>query len=250
MGPLAGIGNGDNPYNLPCGYLTREITRSTVNAIVHAPADQPLFLFVSHHAPHSPSTPEMQYAHADVGPTRNQEDLDRKSCLLSVDDSTASIATSMGRRWENAVVLALSDNGYMLGEHDNRGKAIWWDQAERVPLLARVPGLARGTDDRLVSSIDVCPTLLRATGAKATWPVDGKALQGDWDRNSVLIASYQTRSARESRNPFAGLKGKDWVYVEPRGESARYYADPADEQNTINLIDPTPWHARLTQLLN
>jgi membrane-anchored protein YejM (alkaline phosphatase superfamily) len=227
--------------------LTSEVTRQAIDAVVHAPGDQPLFLFVSHHAPHSPSIPDEQYARAVVGPTLNQEDKDRKRCLLSVDDSIASIAAAMGGRWDSAIVLALSDNGYMLGEHDRQGKATWWDQAERVPLLARLPGVSSHTDDRLVSSIDVCPTLLRATGAKATWPMDGLALQDAWDRDSVLIHGLPDTVGKNIS--FVGLKGKDWVYVKPAGKPARYYADAAEKKNTIGKIDPAPLRARLKKLL-
>jgi hypothetical protein len=77
--------------------------------------------------------------------------------------------------------------------------------------------------------------------------LDGQALQDAWDRESVLIHGYPDKVAKHI--PFVGLKGKDWVYVELEGEPARYYADPAEEQNTIDQIDPAPLHARLQELL-
>jgi arylsulfatase A-like enzyme len=235
-----------NAYHTPCGYATTELTRRAAAAILAAPADQPLFLVVAHHAPHSPSIPDTPYAKARVGPTRNAEDQRRKRCLLSVADSITALATTMGPRWDSAIVLALSDNGFLLGEHDRRGKAVWWDQAERVPLLARLSATSAGTDHRLVSSIDICPTLVRATGARATWAMDGLALQDPWDREAVLIADYQTTGRG---TPFVGVKGAGWVYVEPTDGPARYYADRAEQVNRIDQIDPAPLHARVQALL-
>jgi arylsulfatase A-like enzyme len=239
--------NGGSSYQSPCGYATTELTLRASAAIVHAPANRPLFLVVSYHAPHGPSIPDKHYAHADVGRTLNREDQQRKRCLLSVDDSIAAVAKAMGTRWDSAIMLALSDNGFLLGEHGKRGKARWWDQAERVPLLARLSTKSAGTDERLVSSIDICPTLLHATGASPTWAVDGLALQDAWDRESVLIRGYPSPTSAQA--PWVGLKGKDWVYVEEEGSPPRYYADPAEEQNIIDQIDPAPLHARLQELL-
>jgi hypothetical protein len=40
--------------------MSDDVTRRAINAIVRAPAAQPLFLFVSYHAPHDPSTPALE----------------------------------------------------------------------------------------------------------------------------------------------------------------------------------------------
>lgn len=238
----------DESYQLAGGYATNVITSRATEAVVQAPSDKPLFLIVSHRAPHHPSVPAKKYKKAKVSPARNNTDKARKRTLLSVDDSIVAVADAMGERWGSAVILALSDNGYLLGEHDTQGKAIWWDQAARVPLLTRLPGAAGGTDSRMVSSIDVCPTLLRAAGANAWWPVQGLALQDPWQRDGVLIAGYQNESAGENRTPFTGIKGPGWVYVEPNGQPPRYYADPGEQTNTIDAIDQPAFAAWLAQL--
>jgi arylsulfatase A-like enzyme len=238
----------DETYRIAGGYATGVVTARAADAVRAAPSDKPLFLFVSHHAPHSPYTPARKHRKANVGPTRNDKDKARKRTLLAVDDSIAVVAAAMGERWGSAVVLAVSDNGYLLGEHGTQGKAIWWDQAARVPLLARLPGAAGGTDARMVSSIDVCPTLLRAAGAGAWWPVQGRPLQETWDRDGVLIAGYQNESAGENRTPFFGIKGPGWVYVEPRGQPPRYYADPGEQTNAVATIDQPAYATWLAEL--
>jgi arylsulfatase A-like enzyme len=238
----------DESYRLGGGYATGVVSARATDAIVTAPTEQPLFLVVSHRAPHEPQTPAKKYRSADVGPTRNGKDAARKRTLLSVDDSIVAIAAAMGERWASAVVLMLSDNGYLLGEHGTEGKAIWWDQAARVPLLARLPRAVGGIDARIASSIDLCPTLLRAAGADAWWPVQGRALQDSWDRDGVLIAGYQDQSSGEKRTPFFAIKGPGWVYVEPRGQPPRYYADPGEQTNAIASIDQPAYAAWLAEL--
>ncbi len=212
-------------YKVGGKYATGVESARARQAILAAPSDKRLFLFLSHHAPHEPHTPAKRYEKKKLGGTRNQDDRERKRCLLSVDDSVDAIAGTMGERWNSAVILFLSDNGFLLGEHGTDGKAIWWDQAARVPLLARLPGAAAGTDTRMVSNADICPTLLHATGATAWWPMQGKALQDDWTRDAVLIEGFQSESSGEARTPFAGMKGPGWVYVEPRGRVPLYFAD-------------------------
>lgn len=238
----------DDTYVTGGKYATNVLTERATDAVRAAPANLPLFLSVAYHAPHVPHVPARRYRKANVGPARNGVDRDRKRCLLSVDDSIAAIADAMGERWNTAVVLAMSDNGYLLGEHGTEGKAIWWDQAERVPLLARLQPNGAGTDARMASTIDVCPTLLRAAGADAWWPVQGKALQDDWEREGVLIAGYQGESSGEKRTPFFGIKGNGWVYVEPQGEPVRYYADPGEQNDVIDTIDGASYAAKLAEL--
>lgn len=155
----------------------------------------------------------------------------------------------MGERWKSAVVLVMSDNGFLLGEHGTDGKAIWWDQAARCPLLARLPGVTGAVDNRMVSNTDVCPTLLRATGASAWWPLQGKPLQDAWSRDGVLIQGFQEQSSGEPRTPFAGIKGPGWVYVEPDGKPPQYYADADERTNTIATINQPAYAAWLRELL-
>lgn len=230
-------------------YATTALTSRARQAILAAPPDKPLFLVISHHAPHVPHTPARKYRKRPMGGTRSKADRERKRCLLSVDDSIAATAGVMGDRWDSAVIMAMSDNGFLLGEHGTEGKAIWWDEAARVPLLARLPGVPTGTDTRMVSNVDVCPTLLHATGATAGWPVQGLPLQEDSARDGVLIQGFQPRSSGEPRTPFAAIKGPGWVYVEPQGQAPQYYADPGEQVNAIATIDQPAYAAWLQALL-
>ena len=210
-------------YYLDGTYVTTLITTRALAAIAAAPAEQPLFLMIGHDADHDPWPPEAKYANADVGPTRNADDAARKRTLLSVDDSTEAIAAALGDRWDNAVVLVASDNGYLLGEHDTTGKSIWWDEVSRCPVLLRAPGIPAGTDLRMISTVDLPATLLRAAGAEMRHPLDGRPLQDSWQREGVLIESWDKKSAGNKRLPFTAIRGDGWVYVEAQGKAPQYY---------------------------
>jgi arylsulfatase A-like enzyme len=229
---------GGKRYQADGIYATTALTNRAVDAIQHAPDDQPLFLMIGHVAPHGPWKPQKQYANAEVGPTRNHDDADRKRTLLSVDDSTEAIAAAMGSRWADAVVLVTSDNGYLLGEHRTRGKSSWWDEASRCPMLLRAPGIPAGTDTRMTSTVDLSATLLRAAGAEINHPLDGRALQESWQREGVLVESWVTHDDGDrNRVPFTAIKGDDWVYVEPKDRQPSYYLrDDGEQEDRIGTL--------------
>jgi hypothetical protein len=63
-------------------------------------------------------------------------------------------------------IVFMSDNGWMLGEHGLTSKVLAYEPSARVPLLVASPGLKLGTPcDRLVSNLDLAPTLLDFAGA-------------------------------------------------------------------------------------
>ena len=100
---------------------------------------------------------------------------------------------------DNTIVIFIGDNGFMVGQHGLLGKgnarrlhvnergrisrdrgtrANMFDESVRVPFIVRWPGVVeRGSSsDALISTIDVLPTLVEATGAKAPATVDGRSL--------------------------------------------------------------------------
>jgi arylsulfatase A-like enzyme len=230
------VKGGTDKYWIDGQYATDLFRDHAIRALAQAPDDEPLLLFLGLLAPHSPWEPAPRHADADVGPTINADDRDRKRTLLAVDEAVVAIADAMGPRWNDACVLVLTDNGLLLDEHGTAGKSIWWDEATRVPLLARCVGLGGGTDTRLAGTIDIAPTILRAAGATMQHPLDGMPLQDTWDREGILIESWDTKDEHDTRSPFVGIKGKDWLYVEPEGESPHFYRDPGEIEDVFGSL--------------
>jgi arylsulfatase A-like enzyme len=161
---------------------------------------KPWLIYVAPEAPHSPYTPEAKHAAAAVPTwTRpasfNEADISDKPppvgsralvdveaalqtraqqlrCLMSVDDMVGRITDELTRLGEEQNTLAIftSDNGYLWGEHRiSNDKRFPYRDSETTPLIVRWPGHlpAGATDDRLVSGVDLLPTLLGAAGVPA-----------------------------------------------------------------------------------
>jgi N-acetylglucosamine-6-sulfatase len=104
----------------------------------------------------------------------------RTEAMLSVDDAVGSIVTRLRDVGElsSTIVVFASDNGYLVGQHRWRSKAVPYEEATHIPLLIRGPGFPAGHVTRqLVSLVDIAPTFLRAARARATRPMDGAPLQ-------------------------------------------------------------------------
>jgi arylsulfatase A-like enzyme len=81
-------------------------------------------------------------------------------------------------RWDDAIVILLSDHGESLGEHErlpeNHGLVLY-NALVHVPLWIRVPGVTPVAVHEPVSLIDVMPTLLELAGGEPV-PSEGTSL--------------------------------------------------------------------------
>ena len=80
-----------------------------------------------------------------------------------IDDQIGSILSAIHRAGikDNTIVALLSDNGYHLGEHAEWTKHTNFEQATRVPLFLRMPGLehAGEVNEEPAELVDLFPTL-------------------------------------------------------------------------------------------
>ncbi len=76
---------------------------------------------------------------------------------------------------ENTVIVYTSDHGDMMGSHRLVAKCVQFEQAVRVPLLVKVPGLEPRRVAGPVSQIDLVPTLLDLLGAEVPSSLPGRS---------------------------------------------------------------------------
>lgn len=77
----------------------------------------------------------------------------------------------------NTVVVLWGDHGWHLGDHRVWGKHTIFERALKSALIIRVPGEKGGQQiDRIVSSVDIYPTLAELCGATMDFPTDGKSM--------------------------------------------------------------------------
>jgi choline-sulfatase len=102
-----------------------------------------------------------------------------RALLKAIDRELARVLAALAERGlaERTIVVFASDHGESLGDDprlpDTHGKVIY-AALSRVPIALRIPGVAPGRRDELVSLVDLAPTLLGLTGARPPeLPLDG-----------------------------------------------------------------------------
>ncbi|MGH2703469.1 MAG: sulfatase-like hydrolase/transferase, partial [Actinomycetota bacterium] len=181
-------------------YATSFVERKTLEYLeAAADSDQPWFLYVAPTAPHTDlqQLAQVEVSHQDdrvaewhPGPSVGEENrADKPSfvrelnfedegggrsreaqlrSLMSVDELVAGVFERLIELGldRNTLVIYLSDNGYMWGQHGIVTKHFPYSESVRIPLFVRWPDMVEGgrVDRRLVSTVDVAPTVLDAVG--------------------------------------------------------------------------------------
>lgn len=102
----------------------------------------------------------------------NQEDSwrRRRECMLSIDKYIPLFIAAIQARGEldDTVIMYLSDNGKVLGEHRLVGKDCPYEEGTRVPMAWRGPGIEAGSiSAKLTSNLDVVATVCDIAGITA-----------------------------------------------------------------------------------
>jgi arylsulfatase A-like enzyme len=104
----------------------------------------------------------------------------RAGALLAVDDHVKRLVKVLRRtgQLQNTMIVFLSDNGWMQGEHRVPGdKYLPYEESLRVPFILRGPGVPAGRVVRgQVANIDFAPTLLDMARARPGRTMDGVSL--------------------------------------------------------------------------
>ncbi len=255
------------------GYITY-LFKDRVIEFLDKAADQrkPFLLLFAPNAPHAPFTPakEDTALYQDLPPYRpesyNEEDISDKpgsiseKPLLTEEESTdiermrrrqiltlaaldRSIEEIMAKlketgEMDNTVVIFISDNGHHWGEHRLDQKNTAYEESVKVPFAIRYPPLVPTpyTEDRLVSNIDIAPTLYELSETKIPESVDGLSLVSllkgteNW-RTCLLMEAWPDRGA------WTAVHTGQYVYIENDGFISEFYdlkVDPYEMENKIN----------------
>ncbi len=135
---------------------------------------------------------------------------------------------------KNTVVVVWGDHGWHLGDDRVWGKHTISEYALRSPLIIKVPGTVAASCDKIVSSIDVYPTLMDLCGIKQSYKTDGKSLTpllkqpkfSNWDnaaysyfRKGITVRTEDYRFTRYFRKE------------EPVNELYDHRSDPYENNN-------------------
>lgn len=161
------------------------------------------------------------------------------ACVSFIDAQLGLLLSALKRngRWEDTIIIFISDHGYHLGEHYMWGKVSLFEECARVPMIVRVPGRTRaGTSaSGLTELVDLYPTLCKLCGIKAPAHLQGESFTRLIDNPSG--EGKETAYTVVSRGKTLGrsIRTVRWRYAEwgSSSESELYdlEKDPAEHHN-------------------
>jgi N-acetylglucosamine-6-sulfatase len=171
----------------------------------------------------------------------------RAESLLAIDEGVERVVGALRDSGEldNTLLIYTSDNGFFHGEHRVAlGKNRVYEEAIRVPLLMRGPGIPKGVSvDELTINADLAPTILDATGAEPGVAVDGRSLLPLAEhprrlRGRELLIEQQSGDDDEDPNgvSYSALRNSRYTYVSNASGETELYdldADPFQLQNQV-----------------
>jgi arylsulfatase A-like enzyme len=264
------------------GYITDILRDHALDFLDRLPADKPFFLLFAPNAPHGPATPseENETLYSDLPPWRppnfnpekqpgkpdwvlktdrlNEEDIENRvdrfrlkqlRSLKSVDSSVRDILNHLSKqgKLDNTLVVFYSDNGYFWGEHRLLHKERAYEEASRVPFAIRYTALITKPrkDNRLVSVIDLAPTIYELAGVQLPADVDGRSLiplmqeteldPSEW-RDALLLEGWPGLR-REHVGNYQAIRTDRYVYIETYEDKPELYDTLNDPFQLRNLID-------------
>jgi len=159
---------------------------------------------------------------------------------------------------DDTIVVYVSDNGMMNGEHSLTGSGAAYEESIRIPWIVRHPGVERRgvTVDELVLNVDLLPTLLDWTGVPIPEDVAGRSLaplvegeEVEW-RDAFLYEYWRNGTWTAHVPDIVALRTRDWKLVEyPDYPGWRQLFDlNADPSELENLADDEAQLDRLLEL--
>ena len=168
-------------------------------------------------------------------------------CMLGVDESLGRLVNTLEDlgELENTVIIYMSDNGYLLGEHGLIDKRVMYEESIRVPaFLYWGEKIKEGrVNDEFVLNIDIAPTILDIASAKKPDTMQGESFLPlalgeaiEW-RQDFLYEYFIDHMAVQTPTIF-GLRTKQYSYITYHGvwDSYELYDVKKDPNQRNNLL--------------
>ncbi len=136
-------------------------------------------------------------------------------------------------RADNTIIVLWSDHGWHLGEKHRWRKQTLWEESTRVPLIIVAPGTTEpgSRTNRVVSLVDLYPTLAELAGFEIPEHVDGRSLMPllidpatDWQHVALSTFGYKNHAVRSDRYRYIR-------YADGSEELYDHDSDPHEWQN-------------------
>jgi N-acetylglucosamine-6-sulfatase len=172
--------------------------------------------------------------------------------LMAVDEGVAQIVEALRRNGEleNTLIVYMSDNGFMHGEHRALAeKVLPYEESIRIPLVMRGPGVPRTrVDHRLVGNLDVTSTILDAADVAPGRVQDGRSLLelladpgAEWGRD-ILIENGRGANGVPA---YRGIRTYRYLYIDHRTTGEYELYDLAEDPYQLQSVDGRERYAKV-----
>lgn len=158
------------------------------------------------------------------------------ACVSYIDAQVGKLLDELEEQglYENTVVIIWGDHGWHLGDHLIWGKHTVFERALKSPFIINVPGTTTGnTIDRIISTVDIYPTLIELCELKMPYETDGSSLVpvmtdqfAEWEDEAF---GYYRKGISLRTNRFRLTKY--YRTKEPRIELYDHQRDPNETRN-------------------
>ncbi|MBK9732210.1 MAG: sulfatase-like hydrolase/transferase [Chitinophagaceae bacterium] len=255
------------------GHATDVVSDSAIGFLKKVPPNQPFYLWLAYMAPHTPLTPrpedngmfDDEIMPSPLSPdkyTQNYpgfiynchaapnlaglEDFYRSyfELLNGVDVTLGGVFNELKTLglMDSTLIIFMSDNGYMIGEHKLSEKQMSYEESIKIPIFMRYPGLIpAGTkvSNNMAMNIDIAPTILDFAGIEDTFGMQGvsllKMMNHTVERKEMLYEFFNKDCLPDIRS----VRSLDYKYVkyncsQVTEELFDLHIDPLETINHVN----------------
>lgn len=278
----------DTKYNLNGttvtipGHATDVVADSAIGFLKKVPANKPFYLWLAFAAPHTPQVPRPQdngifdneIMPAPLSPAKYTQNYPGflYNChnatnaagladyyegyfelLYGVEVRLGNIFQELTNEglMDSTLIIFMSDNGYIIGEHQLFEKQMSYEESIKIPIFMRYPGLiTAGTEinNNLAMNIDIAPTILDFAGITDTFGMQGvsllKMMNNGVQRKEMLYEFFNKDCVPDIR----AVRSLGYKYViyncsQITEELFDLNGDPLETTNLVN----TPAYATILQ---
>ena len=159
------------------------------------------------------------------------------ACVNYADDCVGVILDALNNSQykDNTIVILWGDHGWHLGEKLRYKKFTLWEEATRVPLIIKAPGITNpgSRSFELVNLLDLYPTITDLCGISPNTNNEGKSLMPVLQGMPEIsrTTSWTTMGERNYT-----LRSENRRFIERKGVEEEYYNEIIDPLEHTNLI--------------
>ncbi len=267
----SGIQSGFDLFDEPDGAERRAgMTNLAVFQWLEARGAGPYLLWVHYFDPHSPYDAPPAYRSLFPSDDRSSEYMDERRFtekavtgngrvssavetmndydreVRYVDDSFGALMERLRAEpdWGSTIVIVAGDHGEGLGQHREWHHGLCWEEHLRVPLLIRIPGRPAGRSKKLVSLVDVLPTVLGSTVGIQSGRLMEQASGFDMFAEPIdrFIVGQSSKRRVSGENPYGvlSIRTEDWKLIYRSSGKNGLFHIPSDPYELRNVVFDRP----------